>query len=340
MGLDLKEYLDRLAEAAGTADIDRFETIADELRSRAVANGWLRPEIVREIAAQRSRLAGSQAFRERNARLRTAHAEAESNGDTRRAEALSEALRRQSAVLLAAMRTPEARFELLPEPGQALFDAIATGDLARLEEALAGSDPNARYGARSETALGRALAVERRSPAVLRYLIAAGADPNAGFAKGVTPLHELGVYPRPWEPAETTATLARLLVEAGADLEAEAGTYRWTPLHRALLEGTPQVLDALLRLGADPNRPFADSSEPWFSPGRLPLQMAGACRAMAESLLTHGADPRALDARGEGVLPYLERQLDRHLALGAVGDLYRTELEAVIEMVRSWPSRC
>ncbi|ARC89325.1 ankyrin repeat domain-containing protein [Rhodovulum sp. MB263] len=329
--------LDRLAEAATKADIDSFEAISDALRNRAVAEDRLRPGLLREIAAERCRLTATPAFRDLNARLRDAHAAAERCGDSGRLQTLSAALRRQNAVLLAALRAPEARHELLPGPARALFDAIATGDLPGLGAALRDADPNARYGSRGETALGRALSVERRSPAVLRQLIAAGADPNEGAAGGHAPLHALGIYPRPWEPPEITARLARLLVEAGAALEAETEAYRWTPLHRAVLEGTPPVLEALLALGADPDRPFDDRSEPWFTPGRLPLQIAAADHAMVDCLLRYGARPHALDARGEGVLPYLEGRLGQPLACGGPGGLYRGEVERAIRTIRAWP---
>ncbi|MCE8418417.1 hypothetical protein LZ190_06805 [Rhodovulum sulfidophilum] len=335
----IQRDLDRLAEAATRADTDSFEAISAELRNRAVADGGLQPDLLREIAAERCRLTEGPAFRDLNARLRAAHAAAERCGDTGRLQTLSAALRRQNAILLAALRTPEARHELLPGPAQALFDAIATGNLARLGATLRGTDPNARHGSRGETALGRALSVEHRSPAVLRQLIAAGADPNAGSAGGHAPLHELGVYPRPWEPPEITAKLARLLVEAGARIEAKTEAYRWTPLHRAVLEGSPPVLEALLALGADPNRPFDERSEPWFTPGRLPLQIAAADHAMVDCLLRHGAAPQALDARGEGVLPYLEGQLGHHLAFDGLGELYRGEVEIAMRTIRNWPPR-
>ncbi|MCE8442286.1 hypothetical protein, partial [Rhodovulum sulfidophilum] len=66
----IQRDLDRLAEAATRADIDSFEAISAELRNRAVADGGLQPDLLREIAAERCRLTEGPAFRDLNARLR------------------------------------------------------------------------------------------------------------------------------------------------------------------------------------------------------------------------------------------------------------------------------
>ncbi len=74
--------------------------------------------------------------------------------------------------------------------------------------------------------------------AAVDALLLAGADPNAAGAKGRRPLH-LAVTP----------TSVERLVAAGARVD-QADDEGNTPLHVAYVRGLPQVVEALLRLGA------------------------------------------------------------------------------------------
>jgi len=226
-----------------------------------------------------------------------------------------------------------------PRPGRlrlAIFAAIAAGDVARAEACLAGLDVNARHGALAETALYHALSVEARSVEMVRMLLDAGADPNAGMAEGYRPLHAVAAYPWGWEVAATKALLADLLVAAGGDIEARTEGRGWTPLHRAVLEGSADEVEALLRAGADPNAPFDGRSEPWFTAGRLPLQIAGHDTAKVRLLLEYGADPRRTDALGEDTARYLNALIAEHIAHRAEEDAQRAALESSLALVRGW----
>ncbi|ARE41912.1 hypothetical protein RGUI_3771 [Rhodovulum sp. P5] len=174
---------------------------------------------------------------------------------------------------------------------------------------------------------------------MLRLLLEAGADPRIGTPDGLTPLHAIAAYPGGREPDNQTAALAQMLVTAGGDIHAVSQPYGWTPLQRALMEGTAGEVGALLRAGADPNAPFGEQSQPWFTPGRLPLQVAGADPAKVRRLLDYGARPDLRDMQDGTVNGYLEDVLARHMAANLDDDRDIPALETSLALLRDWPKR-
>jgi len=239
----------------------------------------------------------------------------------------------------AGARPPASSPGPLPPRVKQLFDAIALGNLDHTRDVLVDLEVNARHGRWDETALFHAMIVPNRSVDMVQFLLSAGAQPGLGTAEGYTPLHAIAAYPWDGEPPDRTAALAKCLVDAGADIEARTRTYGWTPLHRAVMEGRAPEVDALLRVGADPNRAYSETSEPWFSPGRLPLQIAGTDSAKFSLLLKQGADPNLRDGHGETVLRYLERLMVEHITKGSPEDIHRHELEISLDVLRGWRYR-
>ncbi|MDE2730859.1 MAG: ankyrin repeat domain-containing protein [Bacteroidota bacterium] len=125
--------------------------------------------------------------------------------------------------------------------GSAYFFSQGTAEEIR-RCLMAGADLNARFGP-GETPLHRA-ASWGRDALVIALLAEAGADVNARNSSGMTPLHVAAApYGRP--------AIVRALVAAGADMTARNANGD-TPLHLSVLRGRPEIAITLLKLGADP----------------------------------------------------------------------------------------
>ena len=117
----------------------------------------------------------------------------------------------------------------------------------------------------------------------VRALLQQGADVNAAQGDGMTALH--------WAADRGDLEMARMLVYAGAGLDAVTRMAEYTPLHLASRAGRGTVVRALLEAGSDPAAPTA-------SGGATPLHLAAAAgdaEAVA-ALIEHGAE---VDAREE-----------------------------------------
>ena len=119
----------------------------------------------------------------------------------------------------------------------------------QLKEALGeGADVNALFGERQQTALS--LVVQTGWPDKKEYveiLLAAGADPNIGDARGITPLHEVAY--KLWD-----IDAAALLLDHRANINAQSKNGA-TPLHSALygcmFSDDLRMINFLLKRGAD-----------------------------------------------------------------------------------------
>lgn len=124
-------------------------------------------------------------------------------------------------------------------------------------------------------------AAMKRDRQAVRALLQQGADVNAAQGDGMTALH--------WAAEHGDAELARMLIYAGARLEAATRNGNYTPLHLASRTGSAVVIKALLEAGANANATTT-------SGGTTPLHFAAAqgSRDAAAALLDQGAQ---IDAR-------------------------------------------
>jgi ankyrin repeat protein len=104
-------------------------------------------------------------------------------------------------------------------------------------------------------------AAMHRDGAKLRLLLKQGADVNAAQGDGMTALH--------WAAQHGDVDETKMLVYAGARVEAVTRNGNYTPLHLAAKSGNTAVIRALLDAGANPNAKTT-------SGGASPLHMAAA----------------------------------------------------------------
>ena len=136
----------------------------------------------------------------------------------------------------------------MADQSEQLFLAIRTGDLETLERLLAG-DPglaSAPLGGRHSSRTPLHVAADwpgyfPNGPQVVRMLIAAGADPDAGKPGDETPLH--------WAASSDDADVAAALIDGGADIEAPDGSIG-TPLANAVGYACWHVAHLLVERGA------------------------------------------------------------------------------------------
>ena len=146
----------------------------------------------------------------------------------------------------------------------------------------AGADPHT---VRDDGSTPLHMGAGNSNPVVTAHLLAAGADPNALDNEGLTPLHIAAA-------SSGNGRVVTRLLAAGANPQAEANDGR-TPLHSALRSvAVRSVVDALVQGGGAENL--------------MPLQLAAlqGDSATVNSLLVEGADPNAVDAYGWGSLHY------------------------------------
>ncbi len=118
--------------------------------------------------------------------------------------------------------------------------------------------------------------------ATVQALLKQGADVNAAQADGITALH--------WAAMNGDAAMAAMLLYAGANVGASTRLGSLTPLDLAAKTGRADVIGALLKGGANPNR--ADAH------GTTPLMLAAASGSVpaVTALLDAGAHVNAKES--------------------------------------------
>ena len=132
------------------------------------------------------------------------------------------------------------------------------------------------------------LAVKAQAPEMVRFLLEAGADPDA------TTQNAFRLYDTPLSLAvkAQTTEMVRILVEAGADpnksLQQAFRLYD-TPLSLAVKAQTTEMVRILVEAGTDPNKSLQQAFRLYDTP--LSLAVKAQATEMVRVLLEAGADP-------------------------------------------------
>ena len=151
---------------------------------------------------------------------------------------------------------------------------LAVGAFALYLTALAGAAPS------TSPVADAAMRADKES---VRTLLKQGADVGAAQGDGMTALH--------WAAERGDATLADMLLYAGANVGAVTRVGQYTPLHLASKSGSAAVVGALLKAGASPAAKTTNT-------GVTALHMAAASgnAEVVTLLLERGADPNAKES--------------------------------------------
>ncbi|MBI4471288.1 MAG: ankyrin repeat domain-containing protein [Acidobacteria bacterium] len=122
-------------------------------------------------------------------------------------------------------------------------------------------------------------AAQHGDTATVQLLLKEKVDVNAAQGDGNTALH--------WASFRDDLQMARLLIQAGASVNAKTRLGDMTPLHLAATNGSAAMIDVLLKAGSDPNVPNGN--------GTTPLMLAAATGKIEalKALLDRGVDPNA-----------------------------------------------
>ncbi|MGQ0734825.1 MAG: ankyrin repeat domain-containing protein [Acidobacteriota bacterium] len=126
-----------------------------------------------------------------------------------------------------------------------------------------------------------AAAAEARDIARVRTLLQEGADVNSAQGDGTTALH--------WAALRGDTELAAMLLAAGANTRATSRLGAYTPLHLASEAGAAEVIDRLVRAGADVSARTSTGATP------LMLAAKSGVRDAVGRLIDHGADLNATE---------------------------------------------
>jgi hypothetical protein len=138
-------------------------------------------------------------------------------------------------------------------------------------------------------------------PDMMALLLRHGADPNGRNSLGETALWE--VVRMSEGPMEVRC--ARLLIDAGTDVNARVNEYGSTAVHKAASSDSLQCLRLLLEGGGNPNQQDRNGNTPMHVAGSLTKRLRS---QTVQILLDHGADPSLLNHSGDRAdepLPYL-----------------------------------
>lgn len=121
----------------------------------------------------------------------------------------------------------------------------------------------------------------------VQLLLRLGADPNGKDGGDHTPLYSVANEYQ----GKDGGAVVRILVQAGAEVDANGGVKRCTPLHMAARRGSVEIAAALLDCGA--------AIEARDSLGETPLRRAVNCDKVqvAALLLSRSADPHSLGSK-------------------------------------------
>jgi len=134
-------------------------------------------------------------------------------------------------------------------------------------------------------------AAQHGDRAAVRALLNEKADVNAAQGDGMTALH--------WAAFRDDLELARLLIKAGANVQAQTRIGGQTPLALACKNGDAAMIDLLLYAGASPKAGDELGTTP------LMLAAASGSTAAVKVLLDHGAEVNAKeDAHGQTALMF------------------------------------
>ena len=191
--------------------------------------------------------------------------------------------------------------------------AIRRGDLPAVRQVLAEHPDlaSASLGGRFKTRTALHVVTDwpgysPNGPEIVRILVVAGADPNAGSPGGESPLH--------WAASSDDVDVAEALIDAGADIEAPDGSIG-TPLGNAVGYGCWHVADLLVARGAKVDQAWHASALGLLNrlaellgdqpnPDEVSKAFWHACsaaqRRAAEYLLSRGADLNWVPDYAEG----------------------------------------